>query len=108
MRYNGVYDNMSFPTYVFREYPKWIKLKDGKAIVVDSQADELRAVANDGTEAPVSLEVAANAALAARDAQIEDLKAQLKALAVQAETPAKDVLPSGSTVTAVPKSAAKA
>ena len=43
-QFGGVYANMEFPEYVFREYPKAIKLKDGRVVAVNSQAEELRMI----------------------------------------------------------------
>lgn len=42
--YKGVYAKMEFPDYVYREYPKMLKTKDGREIVVKNHAEELRAV----------------------------------------------------------------
>lgn len=42
----GPYDAQGNPKPGYRaEYPKWIKLADGKSIIVQSQAEELRAIA---------------------------------------------------------------
>lgn len=48
--YMGIYENMEFPEYEFRAYPKWVKTRrkdaDGNpiSVVVESQAEELRLI----------------------------------------------------------------
>lgn len=40
----SVFDTMKFPSYTFREYPKWVKI-DGKDVLVGSQREELALIA---------------------------------------------------------------
>lgn len=35
-----VYDHMEFPKYEYREYPKHVQNKDGKTVVVNTEAEE--------------------------------------------------------------------
>ena len=36
----SVYDNMKFPSYVFAEFPKWVKDVNGKEVVVETAEEE--------------------------------------------------------------------
>lgn len=37
----GIFENHKDEPYQFQEYPKWVKLKDGKTVLVNSQREEL-------------------------------------------------------------------
>ncbi len=45
------YDNMEFPDYEFREYPKWVRPEGGDAVLVQSADEEAELM--DTGEAPV-------------------------------------------------------
>lgn len=42
MAQHPIYVRMNFPDYVFREYPKHIQTTEGKFLVVESAAEELK------------------------------------------------------------------
>lgn len=42
--FKGVFEKMQFPEYVYREYPKMVKRKDGSEMIVNNHAEELRAI----------------------------------------------------------------
>lgn len=42
--YTGVYGKMDFPEYVYREFPKMVKLRNGTTKIVNTHAEELAAI----------------------------------------------------------------
>jgi hypothetical protein len=77
--YAGVYGHIKFPPYVHREYPKWIKGKNGKPLLVKNQQEEIQNQFEmiDGVEQPVDPVVRERDALAG---QVALLQAKLEAI----------------------------
>jgi len=44
----GIYRNMKFDPYKYREYPKWVTLASGEAVLVDSRKAEMDAELDHG------------------------------------------------------------
>jgi hypothetical protein len=44
----GIYRNMKFAPYRYQEYPKWVTLASGEAVLVDSRKAELDAELDHG------------------------------------------------------------
>lgn len=63
------YTGMNFPAYEYKEYPKWVKLSDGKEIVVQNEFEEREAL-GESVPAPV-MEVPAIAAWAVEVPPVE-------------------------------------
>lgn len=49
--YKGQFENIKFPPYKFREYPKWLYPKDKEPVLVESQKDEIEYLATDPSAA---------------------------------------------------------
>lgn len=80
-----IYDNMKFPRYAFREYPKYLgKDKDGKDIIAESMVQELGFIAMKQGPEPESPHLEETNALAAqisaKDMEIQALKEQMEEL----------------------------
>ena len=89
-QFKGVYASMDFPDYVYREYPKRIKLKNGREVEVNSQAEELRMIdevvpvqnlaqIEQERDAVAAALLEKDNALKAKEKEIEELKAKLAA-----------------------------
>lgn len=102
--FEGVYENMDFPPYVFKEYPKMVYLDEEKTKyeIVNNAAEELAiadklsrptdtAMIAQQRDAVANALVAKETALAAKDAEIAALKAQIEsAQQINAESAPKD------------------
>lgn len=93
------FDNMKFPKYVYQEYPKWVKCKDGVDRVVQNSKEEAEATGNDfmppapepskfahlikkpEVPAPAPQAAIAEQALTPKDV-LADLKVQCESLAI--------------------------
>lgn len=78
--------NMDFPDYEFKEYPKWVTLKNGKQVIAANQHEELRLlsmVEEDGSDVldPVAAE---RDALAEKVAELNDKLAAAEAANLKA------------------------
>lgn len=92
--FKGMYEKMDFPTYKFREYPKWLYPKDKAPFIVQTQQEEIHAIATDPSvvtpvnsltspeNAKMAMELNALRDVAAKQAkEVEELKALLVAQA---------------------------
>lgn len=92
--FKGIYEKMDFPAYKFREYPKWLYPKDKTPFVVQTQQEEIHAIATDPSvvtpvnalstpeNAKMAMELNALRDVAAKQAkELEELKALLIAQA---------------------------
>lgn len=100
-QFNGIYAQMKFEPYKFREYPKWVKA-GGKDVMVNTQEEERELLAVDPTAQtfdPVVVEkrrlgdllVQEQKKQATLQLELERLQAQIKAMQSQEKVVAVDL-----------------
>jgi hypothetical protein len=60
----GIYDGMKFPPYEYREYPKWVKNRQGETVLVHNASEEAGVLTAEAHQAIVDPLVAERDALA--------------------------------------------
>lgn len=89
-----IFDTMKFPSYSFKEYPKWIKI-DGQDVLVNSQREEIAMIATTPEAAKNDPVVEEKNRLAEELSKAQAELAELRAL--KAEMAAKAKMESDST-----------
>jgi len=98
-----IYDKMEFPEYVYREYPKMVKLKSGESKIVGNHSEELQAIDEIVPVSDLNKVVADKANLEKLLAETQAALARLQGEKVEVEPapapPAKpEVLPISATI----------
>ena len=80
----GRYADMEFPPYVFRDYPKWVKLNSGKRVIAESASHALKLIAEDASVAEPNPLQTEKVSLAQ---QVADLRAKLAEHGIEESAP---------------------